>query len=200
VSDSDHAAVVGFAAQISVSVFDGFDYVALGHIHKPQDVGERARYSGTPMPYSFGAEEKQEKSVTIIDTKDMSRTSVPVPQLHKRTSLTGTLDELLHDAYDEDVINGYVKLTVTDQYAGLSTLALLSERFLHILELSGKSYEAEGTSVTLTPEEFREMENDPVEVFKSFWGEEIQGELDERILDLFREAVQQTINMMEDDE
>lgn len=59
-------------------------------IHKPQDIGANIRYAGTPMPYSFGKEEKQEKSVTVIDTSDMSRTIIPLKLLHKRTTLKGT--------------------------------------------------------------------------------------------------------------
>ena len=51
-SVSDRAAEIGFATQVGAFVFDGFDYVALGHIHKPQDVNDHVRYCGTPMPYS----------------------------------------------------------------------------------------------------------------------------------------------------
>ena len=53
-STSDRSAEVGFASAVSAKVFEGFDYVALGHIHKPQDIAPNARYCGTPMPYAFG--------------------------------------------------------------------------------------------------------------------------------------------------
>lgn len=76
-------------------MFEGFDYVALGHIHKPQDVTGFARYSGTPMVYSFGKEESQQKSVTLLDTDTFARETVPLPQLHRWTTLTGTAEELL---------------------------------------------------------------------------------------------------------
>ena len=57
---------VGGTDNVDVSVFDGFDYVALGHIHSPQSCSEaRVRYSGTPLKYSF-SEAKDEKSVTVI--------------------------------------------------------------------------------------------------------------------------------------
>ena len=52
---------------------NGYDYLALGHIHKPQDIGNNIRYCGTPICYSFGKEESQEKSVTIIDTEKMEK-------------------------------------------------------------------------------------------------------------------------------
>ena len=121
-STSDRAAEIGAATQVSASLFDGFDYVALGHIHKPQDVNSYIRYSGTPMPYSFGKEERQEKSVTIIDTDPLSKKIVAIPLLHKRTTLSGKYEELLDAKCAEDVRTGYVRLEVTDSYIGLQPL------------------------------------------------------------------------------
>ena len=84
-------------------------------------INAHIRYSGTPMTYSFGKEESQEKSVTIIDVMDdgsMEQRVIPVPQLHKRVTLTGTFDELMQADYDEAAVNGYVRLDVTDSYVG----------------------------------------------------------------------------------
>lgn len=67
-SVSDRAAEVGKAAMVGSYVFEGFDYVALGHLHGPQKIDDHIRYSGSPMAYSFGKEEKQEKGVVIYDT------------------------------------------------------------------------------------------------------------------------------------
>lgn len=65
-SDSEEISVGG-ADNVDVSVFDGFDYVALGHIHRPQQVGVKTvRYCGTPLKYSF-SEANQEKSVTVVE-------------------------------------------------------------------------------------------------------------------------------------
>ena len=61
--------IVGLVDSIGAEVFDGFDYVALGHLHKPQHIGEkRVRYCGTPLKYSF-SEEKNKKSVTFVEMK-----------------------------------------------------------------------------------------------------------------------------------
>ena len=67
-SDSDRSARIGGASSVPVSVFDGFDYAALGHIHKPQKMNDRVWYSGSPMAYSFGAEEEHEKGFILYDT------------------------------------------------------------------------------------------------------------------------------------
>lgn len=188
-STSDRAAEIGFATQVSASVFDGFDYAALGHIHKPQNVADGIRYSGTPMPYSFGKEEKQEKSVTVIDTDDMSCEIVPLPLLHLRTTISGTLEELLHPTCEEKIKKGYVKLQVTDQYVGLEALSELKRVYPNLLEVSGKTFDGDNTTVSLTVEELEKLETNPVEVFKHFCKEEMNDEADDRLIEMFENAI-----------
>lgn len=191
-STSDRAAEIGFATQVAASVFDGFDYAALGHIHKPQDVNDFIRYSGTPMAYSFGKEECQEKSVTLIDTDTMAREIVPLPQLHKWTTLTGTAEELLAGEVPEEVRQGFVRLNVTDTAVGLELLSRLKGGYAHPLVVAGKTYDGDDTSITLTMEELERMENDPAEVFRSFCREELGQEATEHFVELFRKAVAET--------
>ncbi len=188
-STSDKAAVIGTAMQIPAQIFDAFDYAALGHIHKPQDVNGRIRYCGTPMPYSFGKEEKQEKSVTVIDTETMERRTVPLHPLHRRTTLTGTLDELLHPKEDEDVINGFIRLRVTDKPVGLASLTQLREIYPLLMECESRSFESEDSAITLTVEEYEEMQTDPVRVFESFCNEICDSEPTEHLISLFENAV-----------
>ena len=188
-STSDRAAEIGFATQVSASVFDGFDYVALGHIHKPQNVNGHIRYSGTPMPYSFGKEESQEKSVTLLDTETMTQEIVPLPLLHQRRTLTGTYEELLNPDCPEEVRTGYVRLNVTDTALGLELLSSLRQVYPHPLVVSGKAYEGDGTSISLTMEEFEQMENDPSQVFRSFCREEMGQEATPHFVELFEKAV-----------
>ncbi len=188
-SESDRAAAIGFASRISASVFDGFDYAALGHLHKPQSVTGTVRYSGTPMPYSFGKEETQEKSVTLVDTSDMSVRTVPLELLHKRTTLKGTLAELMNGNVPEDVRNGYVRLVVTDDYVGQLVLSNLRGVYPNLLECEGKSFEGENTTVTLTIEELEGFDHDPVGLFRWFCKEELKTEPDERLVGLFEDAV-----------
>lgn len=188
-STSDRAAEIGFATQVSADVFDGFDYVALGHIHKPQDVNARIRYCGTPMPYSFGKEETQVKSVTLLDTETMAQEIIPLPLLHKRTTFTGTYEELLNPICPEEEKNGYVRLNVTDTAIGLELLSKLKQVYPHPLVVSGKVYEGDETTITLTMEELEQMENDPRQVFKSFCREEMGEEATPHFVELFEKAV-----------
>ena len=188
-SVSDRAAEIGTASQVGAFVFDGFDYVALGHIHKPQDVNGHVRYCGTPMPYSFGKEEKQDKGVTIIDTDTMDIRHVSLPLLHKRTTIEGTLDEARHPQCSAEERDGYVRLVITDQYVGSSVVSELRNIYPNLLEVAGKSYEGEDTTISLTMEEFEKMENDPVEIFKHFCKDQMSEEPDPHLIELFMGAV-----------
>lgn len=190
-STSDRAAEIGFATQVPASVFEGFDYVALGHIHKPQQVNPFIRYSGSPMAYSFGREERQEKSVTLIDTTAMTQEVVPLPLLHRWTTLTDSYETLLAGEYPEEIREGYVRLNVTDTAVGLDMLSRLRQVYPNALVVAGKTYDGEDTTITLTMEQLEQMESDPAEVFKSFCREEMGQEATDHFLQLFARAVEE---------
>lgn len=190
-STSDRAAEIGFATQVPASVFEGFDYVALGHIHKPQQVNPFIRYSGSPMAYSFGKEERQEKSVTLIDTASMTQEVVPLPLLHRWTTLTDSYEALLAGEYPEEIREGYVRLNVTDTAVGLDMLSRLRQIYPNALVVAGKTYDGEDTTITLTMEQLEQMESDPAEVFKSFCREEMGQEATDHFLQLFAQAVEE---------
>ena len=177
--------MLGFADQVGVDVFKEFDYVALGHIHKPQNIGKNARYSGTPMPYSFGKEEEQEKSVTVIDTQTMERTVIPVHLLHTRKTVSGTLQEILEGEYPQDVLDGYTKIMVTDMYVGLDALSKIGAKFKNFIEVTGKAFEDAGSTIKLTMDELKKIESDPIEIFKSFYKDVMTEEPDSRVLAMF---------------
>lgn len=188
-STSDRAAEVGRATMVSASVFEGFDYVALGHLHGPQQITESIRYSGTPMPYSFGKEEKQEKSVTIVDTDNMEISIVPVPLLRKRTTISGTYDEISKADFSKDILEGYVRLEVTDSYVGIDTIASFREKYKYLLEVAGKTLEKENSKITMTMDELEEFRDDPETVFARYCEDILEEMPDEHQMDLFRNAL-----------
>lgn len=188
-SVSDRAAEVGKATMISASVFEGFDYVALGHIHGPQDINEYIRYSGTPMSYSFGKEEKQMKSVTIIDTDTMEKKIIGVNNLRKRITLTGTYDELMTCEYGDDILNAYIRLEISDRFVGLDLISQFKERFENLLEISGKSLEKEDARITMTIEELDNAQNDPQVIFRRYCEDILEEAPSEHVISLFRNAL-----------
>ena len=92
--------------------------MALGHIHGPQPVGDRCRYAGSPLPYSF-SEARQDKSITVIEVTAphaCSISTIPLTPLHPMRELRGPLEELLRPdivaaANPED----YLRVTLTDE-------------------------------------------------------------------------------------
>lgn len=116
--DSEEAAVGGLD-NVDGAVFDGFDYVALGHIHSPQSVGrEEIRYCGTPLKYSF-SEAEQKKSVTILEMKekgDVKISVVPLIPLHDMRKIRGTYLEVTARSFYQDFSReDYVQVTLTDE-------------------------------------------------------------------------------------
>lgn len=184
-SESDRSARVGQASAVSKDVFEGFDYVALGHIHKPQRISEKIRYSGSPVKYSFGNEENQEKGVLILDTETEEVKKVPIQMLHDRRTIKGTYEEILSK---EDLAEEYLRVYVSDRYAGLELLYELQQKFPYLLELYGKSLEENEEQTALTVGELKTL--DEVDIMKKFCAE-IGGYLpDEDQLALFKEVLE----------
>ncbi|MBP5164812.1 MAG: exonuclease SbcCD subunit D [Lachnospiraceae bacterium] len=189
-SVSDRAAEVGKATMIGSYVFDGFDYVALGHLHGPQQINKKIRYSGSPMAYSFGKEEKQEKSVTIVDTDSGEQKIIPIPQLHKRTTLTGTFEDLMRADYDDEIKDGYVRLEVTDSYVGVDSMAAFREKYKNLLEVTGKDFDRDDARITMTIEEFENAGNDPESIFEQYCKDILEEAPGEHLISLFKEAME----------
>lgn len=111
---------VGGTDNVDVSVFDVFDYTALGHIHRPQNCkSEKVRYSGTPLKYSF-SESKDNKSVTIVELKEKGNllvNTIPLVPMRDMVEIKGKYDEImLRDFYkDTSYQEDYVHITLTDE-------------------------------------------------------------------------------------
>ena len=110
---------VGGLDNIDVSMFDAFDYVALGHIHSPQHIGrETVRYCGTPLKYSF-SEAGQQKSITVVELKekgDISISTIPLRPLRDLRKIKGTyLEVTARDFYAGTNTSDYLQITLTDE-------------------------------------------------------------------------------------
>lgn len=117
--DSEECSVGG-SDNVDVSVFDSFDYVALGHLHGPQSVGRaEVRYCGTPLKYSF-SEAKHEKSVTVVEMEAKGTIhirTVPLTPMRDLVELRGSYDQLsLREFYQKGGYQqDYVHITLTDE-------------------------------------------------------------------------------------
>ncbi|MEU8508077.1 exonuclease SbcCD subunit D [Streptomyces brevispora] len=137
-SDSERDITVGGVAAVPAGVFDGVDYVALGHLHGCQAVTERVRYSGSPLAYSF-SEAGHRKTMWLIDLDATGaiaaeRIDCPVPRPLAR--LRGRLDDLLDDPALDRHEDSWVEATLTDPVRPAEPMARLAERFPHTLSLA----------------------------------------------------------------
>lgn len=110
---------VGGADNVDAAVFDGFDYVALGHIHRAQNVGSpRIRYCGTPLKYAF-SEAGSEKSVTVAELGpkgQLAVRSVPLRPRRDLREIRGTyLEVTARDFYRDTAVEDYLRVTLTDE-------------------------------------------------------------------------------------
>ncbi|MEV5346923.1 exonuclease SbcCD subunit D [Streptomyces achromogenes] len=136
-SDSERDITVGGVAAVPAGIFDGADYVALGHLHGCQTITERVRYSGSPLAYSF-SEADHRKSMWLVDldadgSVTAERVDCPVPRPLAR--LRGRLDDLLADPELARHEDAWVEATLTDPFRPAEPMARLTERFPHTLSL-----------------------------------------------------------------
>ena len=116
--DSEETSVGGLD-NVSAEVFDEFDYVALGHIHRPQKMGrETLRYSGTPLKYSF-SEVEHKKSVTIVELLEKGSvqiSTVPLVPLRDMRKVRGTYMKVTaKESYTAENKMDYLQITLTDE-------------------------------------------------------------------------------------
>lgn len=135
-SDSERSLVVGGVQTAPTDLFDGVDYVALGHLHgcqQPDAARPWLRYSGSPLAYSF-SEVRQRKSVLLAELDahglaEVRRIELPVPR--RLSVLTGRLDELLSDPAYAGQVADYVQVVLTDPVRPLDPMRRLQTRFPH---------------------------------------------------------------------
>ena len=136
-SDSERDISVGGLAHVPAALFDGIDYGALGHLHRPQALREGLRYSGSPLPYSFGEAGTDKLSWLVeLDARGLRRVeAVPTPVHRRLTLLRGELSELLLDPRHEAVEQDFVSVVLTDAARPLDAMTALRRRFPYALEL-----------------------------------------------------------------
>ncbi len=177
-SESERPLTVGGTGLVEHTVFDGFDYVALGHLHRPQQVGRSAvRYSGSLLKYSF-SELDHVKGVDLVelDAHGAARvTSLPLTPRRDLMRIEGTLDELLSQPIAA-ARNAYVQVELTDRGALLDPLAKLRAVYPQLLELR-RTFLTESANPALPqPDAIRRGR---VELFGSFYREVGAGTLDD---------------------
>ena len=162
---------VGGLDNVDVSVFDSFDYVALGHIHRPQKVGrETVRYCGTPLKYSL-SEADHTKSVTVVDIPDNKKIeirTVPLVPMHELREVKGTFDELMDRRnYEGTAVDDYLYVVLTDEDDVPDALGKLRTVYPNVMKLG---YDNNRTRVTQTIDNAAVLEGKkPIDLFEELY-------------------------------
>ena len=158
---------IGGSDNVDAAVFAGFDYVALGHLHRPQNVGQNMRYCGTPLKYSF-SEANHEKSVTLVTLQEKGSVSIEnlrLTPLHDMKHIRGSYSELMNRSYylNTGLPECYLHITLTDEEDIPDAVGRLRSVYPYIMQLD---YDNRRTRLRQNPlEEQVQPESSPLELF-----------------------------------
>lgn len=188
---------VGGMDQVDSSVFEAFDYVALGHLHSPQHVGRKEiRYCGTPLKYSF-SEAEQEKSLTVVELKEKGEVelrTIPLKPLRDMRKVKGTYLQVTDRSFYQNTnTEDYLKITLTDEedipdgmqklriiYSNLMRLEYDNRRTGEQQNVEGARALEEKTSLELFEEFYFLQNNQEMSSQQRTWVKHLMEELQEK--------------------
>ena len=163
---------VGGSDNVDVTVFDDFDYVALGHIHSPQNcTSERVRYCGTPLKYSF-SEAKDNKSVTVVELAkkgSLSVKTVSLVPMRDMVEIKGRYNEIMLKSFYESTSyqEDYIHITLTDEEDIVDAIGKLRTVYHNLMKLD---YDNKRTRSVAQVDGAVDVETKtPIELFSDFY-------------------------------
>lgn len=162
---------VGGTDNVDASVFDSFDYVALGHIHGPQNiVPGRIRYCGTPLKYSF-SEVNHKKSITVVDLGkkgDLQVQTVPLVPKHDLREIRGTYEALTAKSnYAGTAVDDYLHITLTNEEDVPEAVGRLRVIYPNLMQLSYDNTRTRSNAVIESAEDIQRKS--PLELFSELY-------------------------------
>ena len=169
-SDSEDVSVGG-SDNVDASVFEKFDYVALGHIHGPQNIGsERIRYCGTPLKYSF-SEANHKKSVTVVTLGKKDELEIRTVELTPKRDMReikGSFDEIvLKENYENTNREDYMHITLTDEEDIPDAIGKLRVVYPNLMKLDYDNKRTRGSHSIDTIEDIEHRS--PLDLFAEFF-------------------------------
>lgn len=193
-SESERPLSIGGSEYVNVDYFEKFDYVALGHLHRPQRVKHHyIRYAGSLMKYSF-SEAKQNKSVTIVNIDAKGNIELEFKSFQPLRDLRiikGELSKLIDkEIYSQGNTEDYIMAVLTDRGELIDPIGTLRSVYPNILRIESEQFDREaGESKTSAGSDF--VKKNPLELFKEFYenmsGEEFAEEKSQVVEKIFEE-------------
>lgn len=183
--------IVGGTDNVSGEVFDGFDYVALGHIHREQTVDkDNIRYCGTPLKYSF-SEAKHIKSVTILDFNDKGNieySKIPLTPFRDMREIRGTYYELtLKSSYESTNTEDYLHITLTDEEDIPDAIGKLRSIYPNIMKLDYDNLRTRGSGTVDAIENIESKS--PFELFADLFKQQNNQDMSEEQEEIMRNLI-----------
>ena len=183
--------IVGGTDNVSGEIFDGFDYVALGHIHREQTVGkDNIRYCGTPLKYSF-SETKHIKSVTILDFNDKGNieySKIPLTPFRDMREIRGTYYELtLKSSYESTNTEDYLHITLTDEEDIPDAIGKLRSIYPNIMKLDYDNLRTRGSGTVDAIENIESKS--PFELFADLFKQQNNQDMSEEQEEIMRNLI-----------
>lgn len=196
---ADDEIKLGGMDNVDVSVYDAFDYVALGHVHRPQRVGhDTVRYSGSPLKYSF-SEARYDKSAALIELGEkkpgddvgecVSFELIPLVPLHDVREVHGTLADVLAMGTAHDASQDYLHITLSDEHPQLDAMAKIHEVFPNAMML-----DYDNVTVLIDRPQTQQLTADPdsmdtLDLFSAFYESQVGNPLDDEQRDFAHKLI-----------
>jgi exonuclease SbcD len=159
-SDSERR-FVGTTGEVDSAVLDGFDYVALGHLHRPQRPAPRIHYAGSPLKYSFSEAGDVKGLLSVQVEKGTCEVNpITLEPLFDMSRVQGTLERLLDDEEYAAYEDHYLEVELTDRGYPINPLHELRKRFPNVLSVRMVAPDEEGGGSIPVPPEAADIEDD----------------------------------------
>lgn len=188
--------MIGGVGQVEYTAFDGFDYVALGHIHAAYPVGrETVRYAGSPMCYHFNETRQREKGPVLVNLgakrEPVKIETLHISPLHPMREIRGAFDAIMAQELADPRRGEYLRVVLTDRRPGAmehdALKSLFAARDSKLLDFESEFARAVGASVTPSSAAVREKSVE--ELFVDYFKYRTDGEIpDDETIDLLRSA------------
>ena len=192
VTDSELS--LGGIDNVDVSAFDAFDYVALGHVHRPQRIGrDEVRYAGSLLKYSF-SEINYPKSACVVDLGakgDVMYELVPISPMRDMREIKGPLEAILApEVLEQSNKQDFVHVILTDEEPAINALARVRSAYPNVMTIEYDNARTRHVS-SVSPHAEALQELDPFQLFEKFYEEQNGTSLNEEQTKLVRSAVEE---------
>lgn len=193
-SESEELSVGGID-NVDVTLFDDFDYVALGHIHRPQTMGkDTVRYAGTPLKYSF-SEANHEKAAVIVDIKEKGDVTIKeIPLIPKRDvrEIRGSYMEVTAlDFYKDTNREDYLHITLTDEEDIPEVIGKLRVIYPNLMKVDYDNTRTRQNQEILGAAEVEQKS--PLELFQQFYQLQNNQEMSEEQNEFVKELMEKIV-------